>query len=368
MRVPSTVLILAGAAVFYCWIYPAPYSQQIYRDMPVYALDRDDSPLSRMLLARIDATEELAIIDGSGNRYAAIAALKRGEVLGYIEIDEGFQREVTRGQSPAVGLFANAGYLLAYSQLTGSASSAILSTGQEIGVGLAAEISGGTHSARISQIPFSLAKKELYDPAGGYASFVVPAVAMIILQQTMLIGLGLLCDARRKIACSLPRGFFGRAAWTLGRASPWVVLYLLQFLIIRWLIFPDYHLPSLGHFTQLLLFMGLFFLTIAIFGLLVAEVFASSEDVIPFLLFSSLPIVFLSGFSWPLEDIPLPLQWLSGLLPSTAAVEGFVRLNQLGSGLPGAAWPMAHLALLALLYAVPLYFVTLKRYAHRTSA
>lgn len=360
---PATILILAGAALFYSLIYPAPYSPQIYRDMPIYALDMDDSPLSRQLLAKIDASEKLDIVNGSGNRFAAIASLKRDEVLGYVEIPVGFQREVTRGNSPPVGLFSNAGYLLAYSQLTNSASTAILTTGGEIGAGLAAEHFGNTFTAKATQAPFGLYTKELFDPAGGYASFVVPAVAMIILQQTMLIGLGLLCDARREMDIRCPQGISTGIVWTLGRNIPWVILYLCQFLIIRWAIFPIYHLPAVGSNLELLPFMGLFLLAVSLFGLLIAEIFRHSDDVIPFLLFTSLPIVFLSGFSWPLQNIPDNIRWIAYLIPSTPGVEGFVQLNQLGSSLTDILGPIFNLTGLVIIYSALLYLFMRKKWS-----
>ena len=51
------------------------------------------------------------------------------------------------------------------------------------------------------------------------------------------------------------------------------------------------------------------------------------------ILFSSLPAVFLSGFSWPPEAIPGWLRALAIFLPSTAGIRGFLRMNQMGAAL-----------------------------------
>lgn len=362
-RAPAALLILAGAAIFYSFIYPSPYAPQVYKNMPVYALDRDDSALSRRLLSHINASELLEIVEGSGDPRAAKNALQRGQVLGYIEIPKGLERDVTRGQSPAVGLFANAGYLMAYSQLADTASEVILEAGGEIGAAVEAEASGNLNAAAASQAPFGIDAVQLYDPAGGYASFVVPAVVMVIIQQTMLIGLGLLCEARRADAKGPPSEILPLACWILGRNLPWMAVYILQFLIIRWIIFPLYHLPAVGVAPQLIAFIALFTLTASLLGLLISELFQSSEDVIPFLLFTSLPVVFLSGFSWPLQVIPEPLRWFSYLIPSTAGVEGFVRLNQLGVEFSEVMMPVTNLILLCLLFGSFLVFVSRKNVA-----
>lgn len=349
-RAPGALVILAAAALFYGLIYPAPYSPQVYRDLPVYALDGDGSALSRELLARIDASPDLAIVAGSGDRRAARLALERGEVMGIIEIPAGLQRQARRGESPVVGVYANAGYLLAYSEVASAAGAVVLETAAELGVAVETARQGDPGRALAVQAPLGIDVVRLYDPAGGYASFVVPAVLVVILQQTLLIGLGLLCEARRE-GRPAPEGWLARTGWVLGRAAPWTALYLLQLLLIRWGVFALYDLPDAGTVWRVLPFMALFLLAAALFGLLLAEGFRRSDDVIPLLLFTSLPVVFLSGFSWPTPLIPEPLQWLARLLPSTPGVEGFVRLNQLGADFSDIMGPALNLSVLVILFA-----------------
>ncbi len=347
------VSVLAAAALFYGLIYPAPYSPQVYRELPVYAVDQDGTALSRQLLGRMDATEEIHLVARSGNRLAAQAALQRGDVLGIVEIPSGFEREAVRGQSPVVGVFANAGYLLAYSQIAAGATRATLAAGAQLGA--AAETSRGGVPGRsaAAQAPLGIQIVRLYNPGGGYASFVVPAVIVVILQQTMLIGLGLLCESRRE-GQPPPRAVSARTAWVFGRALPWVVLYLLQLVIILVAVFALYELPSPGAAWRVLPFMALFLLAAALFGLLIAEGFKRSDDVIPVLLFTSLPIVFLSGFSWPAQAMPVALQWLARALPSTSGVEGFVRLNQMNADLGSVLPQMLNLGVLILVFAAGL--------------
>lgn len=348
-RAPGAIVILAVAALFYGLIYPAPYSPQVYRDLPVYAIDNDNSALSRDLLARIDASADLEITAGSPDRGAARAALERGEVLGIIEIPPEFQRHALRGESPTVGVYANAAYLLAYSEVATAASEAVLETGAELGIAADTLRHGIPGRALVTQVPLGFSAVRLYDPAGGYASFVVPAVLVVILQQTLLIGLGLLCEARRE-GRPAPAGWGARVVWVFGRATPWVVLYLLEVILLRGLVFWLYDLPQPGTLWHTLPFMALFLIAATLFGLSLAEGFRRSDDVIPLLLFTSLPIVFLSGFSWPTQLIPEPLQWLARLLPSTPGVEGFVRLNQLDAGFNDVRLPLINLLALVVLF------------------
>jgi ABC-2 type transport system permease protein len=49
------------------------------------------------------------------------------------------------------------------------------------------------------------------------------------------------------------------------------------------------------------------------------------------LLVTSLLFLFLAGFAWPLDLMPVPLRGLAYAVPSTAGIQGFLRLNQMGA-------------------------------------
>lgn len=89
--------------------------------------------------------------------------------------------------------------------------------------------------------------------------------------------------------------------------------------------------------------------TNAALGLLLGLWMGNRERALQVLLFTTLPMAFLAGFSWPVETLPLPLQGLRWLLPSTAGVQASLRLNQLGAPLADV---LPHLAALLTLFVV----------------
>ena len=80
---------------------------------------------------------------------------------------------------------------------------------------------------------------------------------------------------------------------------------------------------------------------------LVAALFRQGEVVQVVLLAMGLPFFFLSGFAWPVEAIPVHLNALAQLIPSTAAIDGLVRVTQMGATLPQIAPILWHLWALA---------------------
>ena len=346
-REPISLLLLVAAVIFYCLVYPLPYAPQLYRDIPIAAVDADGSALSRKLLTWVDATQEARITRTSMSMDSARAALDRGEVLGIIAIPAQFERSVQRGESPVVGIYANAGYLLAYSELSTTLSNVVLTLSTMLQLNQSEEHGIPLFAAAAQQAPLRIDVVQLFDPQAGYANFVVPAVLMVILQQTLLIGVGLLCQARQGQA---PREVLPGIGWALGRAAPYFLLYVVHFLFILWIVYPIYAVPHRGSPAVLSVVILLYLGASVLLALVLSELFKDKDAVLPVMLFTSLLIVFLSGFSWPTQMMPAPVRSLALLLPSTSGVPAFVRANQLGAHLFELRSPLLHLAGLCCLY------------------
>ncbi|MBM7061961.1 ABC transporter permease [Pseudomonas sp. UL073] len=352
--------ILIGAILLYGLLYPTPYSAQVFRDVPVVVVDHDNSELSRQLLRMADASEMVAVKGLARDMRQAREQLYRSEVLGVVEIPHEFERRVLRGEPAVIGVYANAGYLLAYSRVAGAFTEVAMTLGAEVQIEQLLAKGVPPEHARVARAVMPVTIKNLFDPAGGYASYVVPAVLVIILHQTLLIGIGMLSADTRHLPMP-PQAARSPGMWVLGRCVPYLLIYAINSLFFFGVIFRLYNLPSQGDGWQLVPFMALFLLATTLLGVVVGNLFRSSITVGQVLLFTSLPGVFLSGFSWPKEMLPEPLVWLSRLLPSTPGVEGFLRLHQMGASYRQIEWPLLNLALLVLLFWLVARWLTRRR-------
>jgi len=79
--------------------------------------------------------------------------------------------------------------------------------------------------------------------------------------------------------------------------------------------------------------LALYAPAISALGLLLGVWFRDRERAMQVLLLTALPMAFLSGFSWPAETLPAPLQALRWLIPSTSGIQASLRLNQMGASL-----------------------------------
>ncbi|RAH21350.1 ABC transporter permease, partial [Vibrio vulnificus] len=95
--------------------------------------------------------------------------------------------------------------------------------------------------------------------------------------------------------------------------------------------FTMHQVNTLGHATQLLTLLLPFLIASCLAGYWLGELLPRRELVTLVVLISSMPLIFLAGFIWPVEMIPTPLLWLAQLSPSTNAIKGFLALNQMGA-------------------------------------
>jgi ABC-2 type transport system permease protein len=190
----------------------------------------------------------------------------------------------------------------------------------------------------------------LFNPQAGYATYVLPAAFVLILQQTLLMGIGLLATWKDEGTARGQGMPIGAAPTTLGKALAYLTLHavLLPFYLIT---LPYlYGLPRVGAVTTILVFAIPFVLAVSLLGLAVSALMRTPETVQLAFVALGLPMFFLSGASWPTVSIPRPIAIVANFVPSTAAIDGFVRITQMGATLVDVRIQFLMLWALVLLY------------------
>ena len=178
-----------------------------------------------------------------------------------------------------------------------------------------------------SASPADILLQPIFNPVGGYASYIVPAAFVLILQQMLLIGASLLTV----VALAQPAG--GAFASVLGRGIAHLTIYLPA-LALYFIVLPRFYgFSTLGQPLQLFALASLFVLATSFMGQAAGAWFKHPETPTLIFLGTSLPQLFLTGFSWPREAIPEPVQAVGYIFPSDFAIDGIVRINQLGASL-----------------------------------
>lgn len=339
----GVVIIIIGGTVFYALFYPLPYQSQVATGLSVIVVDQDASAHSRELIRRVDATEEIRVIEVTLEARPAEARLRDMQAAGMLVIPPDFERDILRRQPVQVGAFGNAAFMVLYSQTVTGMTNAVQDFSAEIV--RERQLGAGRPGFLADTLaePLAVDVRELFNPDGGYANYVVPAVLILILQQTFLIGIGMMGAGRREQglarASSLPELLAQAAAYLV------LMLGLLGFYLL--VVYDVYSFPRFGRVRDVYWMLLPFFLAVTFLGLALGQLFRSRETAMQTMMLVSVPAIFLAGFAWPAEIIPGWLVGLGQLIPSTPGIDGFVRVYQMGASLEEARPTHVHLWLLA---------------------
>lgn len=343
LRDKGAVLLLFGAPMLYGFFYPWFYQQQVVQRVPVAVVVQDNSGLARQVLRFAQASPRIDTQLVTGDEAEARDAVLRGTVMGYALIGHDFKRDVLRSDKVVVPVYANGAYPLVSKQVQYGFAEAVgtVSAGVEM-KRLQASGQSALQSAA-SRSPVNVHNVALFNPTEGYGSFVVAAVAILILQQTLLMGGALLVGTWREQGVAQASVM----QWLARLLALCVPGWLAGLFYFGWIfIWQDY--PHGGNPWGALLLLGCFVPAVAGCASLLGWWLANRERALQVVLFTSIPLAFMGGFTWPVEALPDALQWLRWLSPSTAGIQASLRLNQMGAPLAAVAQPMLWLALMAL--------------------
>jgi len=324
--------LLFLAPLIYGVYYPQPYLTQILRKIPIAVVDNDLSELSRSIVQTLDASGAVRVAVRTGTLAEARVAIDRGEAFAAVGIPPGTQRDVLKGTAAHLPIYADATYMFIFRSTASAIATAINTLSSELAAGGARTDGSLVKATLAASSPVEILLQPIFNPVGGYASYVVPAAFVLILQQTLLIGAAMLTGP------ALARAAGGAFAGVLGRGIAHLTIYLPA-VALYFIVLPRFYgFSALGHPSQLFVLASLFILATSFMGQAAGAWFKRPETPMLIFLGTSLPQFFLAGFSWPREAIPKAVLAAGYIFPADFAIDGIVRMDQLGASL----WEVAH--------------------------
>ncbi len=328
-RNPVILLTVFGGVIFYSFLYPLPYINQVPTEQEITLVNLDNSALSRQLERMVNATPQVKIIKHAYTVEQAKQQFLNREVRGILVIPEHFYRDLLLGKSPVLAYAGDASYFLVYGTIVQGLAQAGATLGAKAKV-LRLLMEGeplASAQEQYSQIQVNM--KPVFNPVLGYVDYVIPGVFILILQQTLAMGAGLMGGTEK----------YGNGYWK--KVSPvkllsiriglLVCIYYLLAMFYFGFSFDFYQINQLADSFLILLLLVPFFISSACIGVWLGALLPRRELVTFVVLISSMPLIFSAGFIWPLEAIPEPVIWLSCLFPSTPAIQSMMAVNQMGA-------------------------------------
>ena len=335
--------------LIYSWIY----NNETVREVPVVVVDLSHSQESRKFIRMCDASPDVHVTSYAVDLDDARSLVSRQEVKGIYLIPADFGTNLNRMQQGTVSVYCDMALMLTYKAIYQTAMAVASEMGAEIQTKLA-----GNYTNRedlITTSPLEVKDVPMFNPQGGYGTSVLPAVLMLIIQQTLALGIGLAAGTareRNRYSDLVPihKCYGGVGRIISGKALCYLMVYAVMSTYLTMVVPRWFHFLQLAAWQDLLALLVPYLLACVFFGMTVSCLVHYRENVILLMVFVSVPLLFMSGVSWPQSAIPGYWQGVSWLFPSTFGIRAYVRMNSMGATLGDVMFEIRCLWLQAAFY------------------
>ncbi|MBR1426855.1 MAG: ABC transporter permease [Paludibacteraceae bacterium] len=328
-RDPGVLTIFLVATLAYPLIYKVVYWNEQITDVPVAVVDLSHSPQSRAFLHKWNAAPDIRLTHTCASMIEAEQLLREQKVHGIIYFPRDFADQLADPLGQAhISLYCDMSSFLYMKAIYLSCNQVMLEDMRNIQIDRYEQMGIGKDMAwaLVQDAPYH--EVALFTPTGGYGSFLIPAVLILILHQTLFFGICMLTGTAREE---------NRENYSLrnliGRAMAYFLVYYGLAAILLGLYPRLFGLPHIGQFGDILLLMVPYLLAVIFFSLCVSMFIRNRESGLVLLISSSLIFLFLAGISWPKEMIPDEWWYIACCIPYTFGAHAFIHINSMGASL-----------------------------------
>lgn len=320
----------------YPLLYAFIYTDEVVREVPAAVVDMNKSTLSREFIRKVDATPDVKIQSHCADMEEAKLLLKESKVYGVIYIPESFSSDINKGIQTQVTLYCDMSGMLYYKAILTASTEVSLKMNKAIKVKRAGNTTD--RQDEISATPITYEAVNLFNPQAGYASFLLPAVLILIIQQTLLLGVGLSAGTAReknrfRDLVPLSRQYQGTLRIVLGKSSAYFIIYAIVSAYILCVVPKIFSLVQIAQAGTLAAFILPYVLSCIFFAMTCSIFIHHREACMMIYVFTSVPLLFISGVSWPGSAIPAFWRVISWIFPSTFGINGYIAINSMGATL-----------------------------------
>ena len=331
----NIVIVLLLAPVVYALFLGTIFNNKIETDIPIVVVDNDHTAISRTLIRSFDSHQLLQVMEIEPDFEVAKEYIVKSKAQAIVYIPNNFGDALQSGQASNLEVYLNTARFLPSNDINKAVNEIALTMAAGIRLKYFQTKGLSTEQVREMVQPLNGDIRSLFNVAESYGDFLLPGLFILILQQTLLFGLALSVARERemKTLVSLNTASGGSSlVAVLGKGAPYLLLYGSYTIFSLVVFFSLFSLNVLGSISALAMLMVLSLMAIIGFAVFVSSFFKQEIQALQFLVFSSMPLFLLSGYSWPVWAMPWPLRAITQLLPSTPLFQAFVRVTQMGAG------------------------------------
>lgn len=349
----SVILLLIGGIFAYGFLYNFMYEPNVVRDAPVAVVDMSNTKLSREYARLLDATPQAHVISNNSDIIDAKELLKKSDATGIVYIPYDFDQRIRRGEQAVFVLYSVTTVFLYYVAMQESAAGAMLGLNNSVTPEQVVFLPQQDVQT-ISQTKVIPSKGvALFNYTDGYGTYLIPGVLIVIIFQTIMMLVSMLSgkeyeemEVNKLSGSYLPNyllyakfdkdkmrfpTFSTLTSIVIGKCSLYSLFYSFFIVFMLGLLPLIFHLPHLASPLLIGALMIPFILSTCLFALSCSIFFKDSDASLLLISFFSVGLIFLSGISYPLDQMPWYWQATHFIFPAAPATLAFVKVNSMGA-------------------------------------
>lgn len=360
----GVVVFFIIVPLLYPLLYAYLYNKENVREVPTVVVDNSHSQLSREFVRRVDASADVLVVSHCQDMEEAKAMIHHRDAYCLIYIPKDFAKDVAEHRQTTVELYSDMSGILYYKAVLSSCTEVSLDMNKEI----KASLLPGATEQQISafQYPIEYKYVPMFNTQSGFCTFIIPAVLMLIIQQTMVLGVGMMageeCEKVRKHIAEPHIIGKNPSEVLLGKSTVIFTIYVMIAVYLVCIVPPLFNLIHIWRWQTLLAFMVPFITACVFFSISLSSIAHDRESFIIMFVFLSVPLLFASGISWPASNIPIFWKGFSWLFPSTFGINGYVRITEMGATLADVQHELNALWIQTFVYGAISYLVYKRTY------
>lgn len=325
----------------YPLLYAFIYNNEVVHDAKMVVVDQSDSYLSREYIRKVDATADVKVVAVCADMEEAKRMLDEKTAYGILYFPGEFSKDIHKGKQATVSLYCDMSALLFYKAFLLATTEVSLEIGKELRARNNPSSTIGQEKITVNPIPYE--SVTLFNSQNGFASFLVPAILILVIQQTLVLGIGMLGGTAReknRFHSLVPvcRHFNGTLRIVFGKSLTYLLLYVVVCIWALGVVPKLFSLPQVGGPSTVMLFVLPYLFASIFLSMTLSGFMTSRESPMLVFVFTSVILLFISGVSWPKESIPPFWKAVGYLFPSTPGIQGFIRINTSGATLNEVAY------------------------------
>ena len=313
------------------------------RNVPVVVADSDRSAASRDLIARFDSTPNFSVVGIVSGANEIDAYLERGRAWMALSIPPGYGEALGAGRPQAVQVIADGSDANSTNIGLGYATNLIAGYAQELAIER-----GGRTGGRAPETGIEPRVRVWFNPRLESRDFMIPGVLALLLLMvtTNLSAMGIVREKELGTLEQLNVTPLRKSELILGKLLPYAMVGLVDVFLVLGVALLWFQIPLRGSVWLLLVLTLVFLLSTLGLGLFVSTISSTQQQaMMTTIFFFLMPMIYLSGFVFPIENMPAAIQTITYLIPLRYYLVILRSIFLKGVGLE-TLWPQA-LALVA---------------------